>query len=480
MYRKFLVVLFGCLMFTNVAKSAPSSAGEMEIKIKAFEDKAIYAKTKIVQLKNVKASEIEPFIKLRLSTYGAVQVNDISNEIIITDMEPKLSDLARLAKQFDKKGVKEFVRLETQTLFPKYVLPSKLDSIISKNLSPEGSFQTDDDLNAIMITDVQSKIERIKEVLSAIDIPQKQVLLKGEILIVESEWLDKAGSNILSEIGNWEIAANAEKLDLVSGALDVTSRGTLNIDINSMLELGIQEGKVNISSFPTLVVQNNKRGTAMIFNADYPINFSLIPHIGEEDFVNMDIQLSTGNITYRQSSTNQQSGNDSRQTQYNTNGGETRRTYDEDNGEHYSNYGYNNMSGSSQQNYNNQSNSMDRMFSSEEGIRTSIVVKNNTTFAIGNIEFLENRTVTKQLPILGSIPIAGWLFKHRENITTKKKLVVLLTPHILKLGEMPNIETLCTRKSIPYKHKTCIPRERRMERHYPVPQGITVPLEDKE
>ena len=58
----------------------------MEFKIKAFEDRTIYAKTNIVSLKNIQASEVEPFIRSRLSMYGAVQVNDADNKIIITDI----------------------------------------------------------------------------------------------------------------------------------------------------------------------------------------------------------------------------------------------------------------------------------------------------------------------------------------------------------------------------------------------------------
>ena len=54
---------------------------------------SIYAKTEIVSLKNLTASEIEPFIKSRLSKFGAVQINDAANLLIITEREPKLKDL---------------------------------------------------------------------------------------------------------------------------------------------------------------------------------------------------------------------------------------------------------------------------------------------------------------------------------------------------------------------------------------------------
>lgn len=47
----------------------------------------------------------------------------------------------------------------------------------------------------------------------------------------------------------------------------------------------------------------------------------------------------------------------------------------------------------------------------------------------GLIQTSENETVEK-FPLLGDIPVLGWLFKNRSKIKTKSELVIYLTPHI--------------------------------------------------
>ena len=37
----------------------------------------------------------------------------------------------------------------------------------------------------------------------------------------------------------------------------------------------------------------------------------------------------------------------------------------------------------------------------------------------------------KKVPILGDIPILGWLFKYRVENRDKQNLLVLLTPHVI-------------------------------------------------
>ncbi len=171
--------------------------GKVKFQIQGvIEDLSIYAKTKIVKLKNLRASEVEPFIRTRLSSYGAVQVNDITNEIIITDREPKLTDLVNLVKKLDEGGIKKFVHLETDVLYPRYVKPSKLLAVVEKNLSPEGSAFVDDELNAVIVTDVRSKIDRIREIMCILDRPAKQLWLEAKFVTINKQYLKEIGFNL--------------------------------------------------------------------------------------------------------------------------------------------------------------------------------------------------------------------------------------------------------------------------------------------
>jgi general secretion pathway protein D len=67
--------------------------------------------------------------------------------------------------------------------------------------------------------------------------------------------------------------------------------------------------------------------------------------------------------------------------------------------------------------------------------KTSVVVKDNQTVVIGGLmQEQETKNVTK-IPILGDIPLLGWLFKQTNTEKQKTNLLVFLTPHIVKGAE---------------------------------------------
>jgi general secretion pathway protein D len=67
--------------------------------------------------------------------------------------------------------------------------------------------------------------------------------------------------------------------------------------------------------------------------------------------------------------------------------------------------------------------------------KTSVVVKDNQTVVIGGLmQEKEEQSVTK-VPLLGDIPILGWLFTQKSVSKQKTNLLVFLTPHIVKESE---------------------------------------------
>jgi general secretion pathway protein D len=67
--------------------------------------------------------------------------------------------------------------------------------------------------------------------------------------------------------------------------------------------------------------------------------------------------------------------------------------------------------------------------------KTSVVVKDNQTVVIGGLmEEREEENITK-VPLLGDIPLLGWLFKNKSLQKKKTNLLVFLTPHIVKEAE---------------------------------------------
>jgi general secretion pathway protein D len=67
--------------------------------------------------------------------------------------------------------------------------------------------------------------------------------------------------------------------------------------------------------------------------------------------------------------------------------------------------------------------------------KTSVVVKDDQTVVIGGlIQEREEENITK-IPLLGDMPLLGYLFKQTSVSKTKTNLLVFLTPHIIKEAE---------------------------------------------
>lgn len=71
----------------------------------------------------------------------------------------------------------------------------------------------------------------------------------------------------------------------------------------------------------------------------------------------------------------------------------------------------------------------------------SVTVKDGHTMIIGGI-IQDNKTETvHKVPILGSIPFIGELFKRQESKTEKTELMVFITPHIVRTPEEADVIT---------------------------------------
>ena len=65
-------------------------------------------------------------------------------------------------------------------------------------------------------------------------------------------------------------------------------------------------------------------------------------------------------------------------------------------------------------------------------IKTSIVVNSGDTAVLGGLMTDQEVDSTTKVPILGDIPILGWLFKSTKKSKQKRNLVVFITPKILR------------------------------------------------
>ena len=66
-----------------------------------------------------------------------------------------------------------------------------------------------------------------------------------------------------------------------------------------------------------------------------------------------------------------------------------------------------------------------------QSAQTRVTVKDGATVVIGGIMVSSQRTSIQQVPVLGSVPVIGNLFKHKAVNTSEQELLFFLTPRIL-------------------------------------------------
>ena len=66
---------------------------------------------------------------------------------------------------------------------------------------------------------------------------------------------------------------------------------------------------------------------------------------------------------------------------------------------------------------------------------TTVYLKDKYTLVIGGLKSVTKFESETKVPLLGDIPILGWLFKHRSTNKTKSSLIVFVTPTIVRTPE---------------------------------------------
>jgi general secretion pathway protein D len=72
---------------------------------------------------------------------------------------------------------------------------------------------------------------------------------------------------------------------------------------------------------------------------------------------------------------------------------------------------------------------------SKRSASTTVVVKDRETMVIGGLIRDNVSSSTMKVPLLGDIPILGWLFKYKTTKVEKVNLMIFITPYIIKTAE---------------------------------------------
>ena len=281
----------------------------------------------------------------------------------------------------------------------------------------------DPSTNSLLIFAGNRDFQILKEVIEKLDIPRRQVFV--EALIIEIS-LDKSrelgfefrapfnpesnGTQVLGGTGFGGIQAAEQNPLAFSGMAVGAVNGTITWNGQTFPNIAalfraIQTDKdVNVLSTPTILTMDNEQAeivvadnipfitgqiftpglqgpTTTIERKDVGIKLQLTPQISEGEYVKLYIYQEVSNVT------------------------------ESPEGMSAANVG---------------------VTTSKRSATTTVVVKDNQTVIIGGLIKDYSQIAEQKVPLLGDIPILGYLFKNHKKTAQKTNLIIFITPHIAR------------------------------------------------
>ena len=435
----FIVFLVLVCSASFAASTAPQK-GSMSINLELTDPGGTDTVTDTVILKNISASEIEPFITFRLSKYGTVQVNDTLNMLIITDMANKVADLIKVAKKLDVKGLNNFLKTETVVLQVNNVQAGDISGMLGARLSPGASIKVDADLNALVITDVKSKIDQAKALIKLLDIPARQVMIEAKIIELQNDRDAKTGVDwryifqSAQAIGDTAVIGGIVQNLKLTGAGGVLGKATFSMNgIDSIIGVLEKDGKAKLLASPRIVASNNKwafinTGDQIFYSSDTRYSNT---GSNANTYLNGNVYYSPTPVVVNPNDNISVNENLGTSFNRNMNNGVVNTGINLNVTPHIVSSDLvtldivaviNNLAGWSP---------TGSPIVTNRSANSTITIKNGEAFVMGGLKKDTLVKSTDKVPLLGDIPLLGFFFSSDKETTVSNDIIIVIMPTIL-------------------------------------------------
>jgi general secretion pathway protein D len=431
--------------------------------------------TKLIPTEHINVSEALQFLRPVISRDGHISAFGPRNLILLVDSAVNVEKIMSIIKLIDQQAVKE-ERAKTHVYFLEHadatILAQVMQGIIKDIQSsyrttgvskkpgagsvPILSITPDKSTNSLIIVAPSESYENILQVIRTLDRKRKQVFV--EAMIIEAS-IDK-----LQEVGSkWRAALTHKDEPILVGGVGNISSGAIQSIITGLTGLSAG-GMGNFLNIPVSSVSDTGSVTSQTLTApgfaalfslsDFrdAINVLSTPQILTSD--NEEAEIVVGeNVPFI--STRERditTSNTVLNSIERTNVGITLRlTPQITEGDYVKLNIFQEISAVKE--------STESVLTSVgptttvRSTKTSVVVKDGQTVVIGGLMEETEEEGLEKTPILGDIPVLGWLFKFKTTSKSKKNLLVFLSPHVVKESE-----TLA--EMTEKKHKNFITKEK--------------------
>lgn len=330
-----------------------------------------------------------------------------------------------------RRQVAELSPLQTEHVQVRYASASRLAQMFRSGeggdaagsmLSERGRIIVDERTNTLLITETASRMEELRRILRALDIPVRQVLIEARIVIANSN-LDEAlgirwGASGVERHGSRTLSFGDSLLGALEDAEQGLRSGALNVDLgptrspfgqfaigyageNALLGLELAaleaQGRGEVVSQPKVITGDNQQATiksgqevpyqeaaasgeTTVSFKDAVLKLDVRPTITPDDRIMLDLVINQDSI-----------GEEVPTGQF----GGFIPTID------------------------------------TTELQTQVLVKNGETVVLGGVFRTEKLESEDKVPFLGDIPYVGRLFKRSMTSHNKVETLIFITPRIL-------------------------------------------------
>jgi type IV pilus assembly protein PilQ len=365
-------------------------------------------------------------LDLILKTKG-LDKRKVGNVLLVAPAE-EIAEREKLELEANKQ-VEALAPLQSEFFTIKYASAADVKEFLtseeSKISSERGSVVLDSRTNTLLIQDTASKLEQIREIITEIDLPIRQVLIEARVVVASSNLSDELGvrwgGSGFNETGDRILTGDAGQAmtqfeDISSGDpvefgfgpgggsyvvdMGVTDSQATQMTIgfvgsDGLLELELSaieaEGQAEIISTPKVLtsdaqeakivsgkkvpIQTVQDGTVSITYVEAALGLTVTPHITPDNRVLLDLDVTQDSI----------SGEGA--------GGNPILDINQ--------------------------------------VNTQVLVTNGETIVLGGVFITTEIDQRFQTPFFGDLPIIGRLFRKTVNSSEKQELLVFITPKVI-------------------------------------------------
>jgi general secretion pathway protein D len=367
--------------------------------------------TKVFDLRHVQAEEIsKKILEMATPKLSTVRFDLPTNKLFVKDTKQRMADITLFIKEID---VPRNTRVFALSYAKAEDLSKTLDPILTPNI---GSMEVDKRSNKIVVTDTPSKLSQMGDIISMLDVSDKEVLIEAKIVQIDLSNAYKMGIDweaLVSDYHGLDINSAMGGLASSPSKKGVISIGTLSDDkYTATLEALRTIGKTKVLSSPRVAVVNNTEASILVGTTKpYVTTTTTTPSSGPSttaeavSFIDVGVKLFVTPVIH----------ND---------GFVTMKIKPE-------------VSSAATSIVTGNNNEIPIVDTSH--VDTTIHVKDGVTIVIGGLIKEENVDTTNKVPLLGDIPVLGHAFRNTDQRQSTTEIVIFLTPHIIT-GDLQTTE----------------------------------------